>query len=60
MPVEVALEAAGARRARVGDPADLVVLDVPDPAPLPPADLLAVPVHATFLAGRCVHGPYAG
>ncbi len=57
VPLEVALAAAGARRLRAGDDADLVVLDVPDPAALSAADLMAVPVHATYVAGRCVHGP---
>lgn len=51
-----ALELSGARRPVAGDHADLVVLDVPDPAVLSPADLAQVAVHATFLGGRCVHG----
>ena len=53
-----ALELSGARRPVTGDAADLVVLDVPDPAGLSPADLAQVPVHATFLGGRCVHGAW--
>lgn len=56
--LEVALAASGARRARTGDAADLMVLDVADPAGLAPGDLATVPVHATFLGGRCVHGPW--
>jgi predicted amidohydrolase YtcJ len=60
VPLEVAMSASGARRLRPGDPADLVVLDLPDPAVLSAADLARVPVHATFLAGVCVHGPWRG
>ena len=60
VPLELALAASGARRVRPGDRADLVVLDVPSPAGLSAADLAAVPVHATLLDGRCVHGPWAG
>lgn len=56
--LEVALTASGGRRARAGDAADLVVLDVPDPAALRPSDLVQVPVHATFVGGRCLHGPW--
>ncbi len=56
--LEVALAASGARRVRVGERADLVVLDVPDPFALGPGDLARVPVHATFVGGRCVHGPW--
>ena len=52
VPLEVALAASGARRVRPGDVADLVVLDVPDPAVLSPADLAAAPVHATCVGGR--------
>ncbi len=58
VPLEVALSASGARRSQTGDHADLVVLDVPDPAALSAGDLARVPVHATFLGGRCVHGPW--
>ena len=58
VPLEVALAASGARRLRVGDAADVVVLDVPTLHGLGAADLAAVPVHATLLAGRCVHGPW--
>ena len=60
VPLEVALEASGGHRPRPGDTADLVVLDTPDPTGLGPADLAAVPVHATFVAGRCVHGAWRG
>ena len=56
--LEVALDASGARRLRPGDRADLVVLDVPDPGVLSPAELAAAPVHATFLDGRCVYGAW--
>ncbi len=55
--LETALALSGARRPRTGDPADLVVLDLPDPGVLGPADLAAVPVHATWVGGTCVHGP---
>ncbi len=60
LPLEVALAASGARRPAPGDAADLMVLDVPDPAALSAADLAAAPVHATFVGGHCVHGPWAG
>jgi predicted amidohydrolase YtcJ len=56
--LELALVASGARRVAVGDRADLVVVDAPDLAALSAADLAQVPVHATFLAGQCVHGPW--
>lgn len=59
VPLEVALVASGGRRLRAGDPADLVVLDVTSLADLSAADLAAAPVHATFVGGRCVHGPWA-
>ncbi len=56
--LELALVASGARPVAVGDPADLVVVDAPDLAELSAGDLAHVPVHATFLAGECVHGPW--
>ncbi|HEU0103993.1 MAG TPA: amidohydrolase family protein [Mycobacteriales bacterium] len=58
VPLELALQASGARRPRPGDAADLVVLAEP-PYALSAADLAAIPVHATFVGGRCVHGPWA-
>ena len=58
VPVEVALAASGGRRVRPGDRADLVVLDVPELEGLSARDLATVPVHATFVDGRCVHGPW--
>lgn len=58
VPLEVALAAAGATRLRAGDAADVVVLDTPAPGQLSAADLAHVPVHATFIDGRCVHGPW--
>jgi predicted amidohydrolase YtcJ len=58
VPLEVALAASGARRVRAGDLADLVVLDVPHLEGASASDLCSVPVHATCLAGRWVHGPW--
>ncbi|MDR6977748.1 putative amidohydrolase YtcJ [Streptomyces sp. 3330] len=49
--------ARGRRLIRVGDPADLVVVDV-DPSAAGPDTLRAMPVHATMTAGRWTHGPY--
>ncbi|MFK0158006.1 amidohydrolase [Streptomyces sp. NPDC090493] len=59
LPVREALAAAarGRRLIRVGDPADLVVVDV-DPLTAGPDTLRALPVHATMTAGRWTHGPY--
>ncbi|MFJ9559558.1 amidohydrolase [Streptomyces fuscichromogenes] len=59
LPVPDALAAAarGRRLIRVGDPADLVVVDV-DPATADPDALRAMPVHATMTAGGWTHGPY--
>ncbi|MGY4924729.1 amidohydrolase [Streptomyces sp. 900105755] len=59
LPVPDALAAAarGRRLIRVGDPADLVVVDV-DPLTAAPDTLRAMPVHATMTAGRWTHGPY--
>ncbi|MEU9410727.1 amidohydrolase [Streptomyces sp. NPDC048281] len=58
LPVRDALAAAarGRRLVRVGDPADLVVVDV-DPLTAGPDALRAMPVHATMTAGRWTHGP---
>ena len=58
VPLEVALSASGARRLRPGDPADLFVLDLPDPAALSPAELAAAPVLSTMLDGRWTCGPW--
>jgi predicted amidohydrolase YtcJ len=49
--------ARGRRLIRVGDPADLVVVDV-DPLDADPDTLRAMPVHATMTNGRWTHGPY--
>ncbi|MEV5956027.1 amidohydrolase family protein [Streptomyces sp. NPDC051987] len=59
LPVRDALAAAasGRRLIRVGDRADLVVVDV-DPTAADPDTLRAMPVHATMTAGRWTHGPY--
>ncbi|WP_062648980.1 amidohydrolase [Streptomyces maremycinicus] len=59
LSVQDALVAAarGRRLIRVGDPADLVVVDV-DPSQAGPDTLRAMPVHATMTAGRWTHGPY--
>ncbi|MYX31088.1 amidohydrolase family protein [Streptomyces sp. SID8381] len=59
LPVRDALAAAarGRRLVRVGDRADLVVVDV-DPLTADPATLRTMPVHATMTAGRWTHGPY--
>ncbi|MEU6198926.1 amidohydrolase [Streptomyces sp. NPDC047061] len=59
LPVRDALAAAarGRRLIRVGDPADLVVVDA-DPSAADPDTLRAMPVHATMTAGRWTHGPY--
>ena len=56
--LELALAAGGARRLRPGDAGDVVVLEEPTYG-LALADLLPVPVHATFVGGRCVPGPSA-
>ncbi|MFG3026010.1 amidohydrolase [Streptomyces sp. NPDC048254] len=59
LPVRDALAAAarGRRLIRVGDPADLVVVDA-DPLTADPDTLRAMPVHATMTDGRWTHGPY--
>ncbi|MEU6496828.1 amidohydrolase family protein [Streptomyces sp. NPDC046984] len=49
--------ARGRRLVRVGDPADLVVVDV-DPLTAAPEVLRGMPVHATMTDGRWTHGPY--
>ncbi|RJK92632.1 amidohydrolase [Vallicoccus soli] len=56
--LEEALRAYGARPLAAGDLADLVVADVPALDALAPAELAAVPVQATMLDGRWVHGPW--
>jgi predicted amidohydrolase YtcJ len=58
IPVRAALTAAARGRAliRVGDPADLVVLDA-DPLTADAGTLREMPVHATLLGGRWTHGP---
>jgi predicted amidohydrolase YtcJ len=50
-PQALASSARGRRRIRVGDPADLAVLDA-DPLAVPDAVFAAMPVAATLLAGR--------
>jgi predicted amidohydrolase YtcJ len=47
----LAAAARGRRAVRVGDVADLVLVDV-DPAELTAAELCEMPVHATLVAGR--------
>ncbi|MFJ2605427.1 amidohydrolase family protein [Streptomyces sp. NPDC087425] len=56
--VRAALAASARGRAlvRVGDPADLVIVDV-DPLDADPGTLRAMPVHGTLLGGRWTHGP---
>ncbi|MER6347253.1 amidohydrolase [Streptomyces sp. NPDC001595] len=58
IPVRAALTASARGRAliRVGDPADLVVVDV-DPLTAGTSTLREMPVHATLLGGRWTHGP---
>jgi predicted amidohydrolase YtcJ len=59
VPVAAALAASarGRSRIRVGDTADLVVVDV-DPLHTDARTLREIPVHATMLGGRWTHGPY--
>lgn len=59
LPLRDALAAAarGRRLIRVGDPADLVVVDV-DPLDADLDTLRAMPVHATMTAGHWTHGPH--
>ncbi|MFJ5263406.1 amidohydrolase [Streptomyces sp. NPDC088387] len=61
VPLDAALTASARGRAaiRVGDVADLVVVDV-DPPKADAATLRAMPVHATLLGGRFTHGPGPG
>ncbi|OIJ68125.1 amidohydrolase [Streptomyces mangrovisoli] len=49
--------ARGRRLVRVGDPADLVLVDA-DPLAADASGLRAMPVHATMTDGRWTHGPY--
>jgi predicted amidohydrolase YtcJ len=57
VPDALVAAARGRRLIRVGDPADLVVVDV-DPLDADPDTLRAMPVHATMTNGRWTHGPY--
>ncbi|MDV9173777.1 amidohydrolase [Streptomyces sp. W16] len=57
VPDALVAAARGRRLIRVGDPADLVVVDV-DPLDVDPDTLRAMPVHATMTNGRWTHGPY--
>ncbi|MEV5904297.1 amidohydrolase [Streptomyces sp. NPDC052127] len=57
VPDALVAAARGRRLIRVGDPADLVVVDV-DPSAAGPDALRAMPVHATMTDGRWTHGPY--
>lgn len=59
IPVRAALAASarGRSQLRVGDAADLVVVDV-DPLEADARTLREMPVHATLLGGRWTHGPY--
>ncbi|MEV5412293.1 amidohydrolase family protein [Thermopolyspora sp. NPDC052614] len=56
IPLDDALAAAarGRRGLRVGDPADLVIVDH-DPSGLAPHELREMPVHATLVGGRWTH-----
>lgn len=58
LPLDVALAATarGRSRIRVGDPADLVVVD-DDPAELTPKELASASVFGTLVAGRWTHRP---
>ncbi|WP_416482554.1 amidohydrolase [Streptomyces sp. CL12] len=57
VPDALVAAARGRRLVRVGDPADLVVVDV-DPLTADAGTLRAMPVHATMTGGRWTHGPY--
>ncbi len=57
VPDALVAAARGHRLIRVGDPADLVVVDV-DPLDADPDTLRAMPVHATMTNGRWTHGTY--
>ncbi|MFJ3662815.1 amidohydrolase [Streptomyces sp. NPDC090119] len=56
VPDALVAAARGRRGIRVGDPADLVVVDV-DPLEADADTLRAMPVHATMTDGRWTHGP---
>ncbi|MFD9394205.1 amidohydrolase [Streptomyces sp. NPDC060000] len=57
VPDALVAAARGRRLIRVGDRADLVVVDV-DPSEADTDTLRAMPVHATMTDGRWTHGPY--
>jgi predicted amidohydrolase YtcJ len=57
VPDALVAAARGRRLIRVGDPADLVVVDV-DPLKADAETLRTMPVHATMTDGRWTHGPY--
>ncbi|MFI8348771.1 amidohydrolase family protein [Streptomyces sp. NPDC085596] len=57
VPDALVAAARGRRSIRVGDPADLVVVDV-DPLEADAGTLRTMPVHATLTDGRWTHGPY--
>ncbi|MER5585609.1 amidohydrolase family protein [Streptomyces asoensis] len=57
VPDALVAAARGRRLVRVGDPADLVLVDV-DPARADTDTLRTMPVHATMTDGRWTHGPY--
>ncbi|MFJ6567444.1 amidohydrolase [Streptomyces sp. NPDC091292] len=57
VPDALVAAARGRRLIRVGDAADLVVVDA-DPLTADPGTLRAMPVHATMMNGRWTHGPY--
>ncbi|MFD7885974.1 amidohydrolase [Streptomyces bauhiniae] len=57
VPDALVAAARGRRAVRVGDPADLVVVDV-DPLDADADTLRTMPVHATMTDGRWTHGPY--
>ncbi|MET7972358.1 amidohydrolase [Streptomyces mirabilis] len=57
VPDALVAAARGRRLIRVGDPADLVVVDV-DPLDADTGTLRTMPVHATMTDGRWTHGPY--
>ncbi|WP_262061785.1 amidohydrolase [Streptomyces sp. STR69] len=58
VPDALVAAARGRRLIRVGDPADLVVVDA-DPLDADPDTLRTMPVHATMTNGRWTHGPYS-
>ncbi|MET7569286.1 amidohydrolase [Streptomyces sp. NPDC005492] len=57
VPDSLVAAARGRRLVRVGNPADLVIVDV-DPLDADPHTLRTMPVHATMTNGRWTHGPY--